>query len=614
MSNEITPYQVFFHVLRHHRKLVLAFVFFTLSSLLLEGFGVTVLISSFRENVTGFDLGRLSVLTGLQTMLETFSMQEKVRFISIALVTFICFAAATRHMTLLLSLRLQVEMERDVRSAVAEKIYELTQKYFDKQSFGKMSSLASYEVSRASRVPAAILAMCGVSTIVVLYSAIMLVISVKLTLVAIALLAVMTIASRVVFPTRRVMEYGREVVSSRQQMHATVSENISLVKLTHLYNKEPESLAKIADANRVFLDCLYRIQKSILITKPATTIFAAVALGVLLVCGSFLTDTSSGTWLQQTSVFILIVMRLLTPAVDLNRAHADFIAAYPSLLEVTRFLNNENTIRDSSNRKSLEVFDSSISIKDVTFYYEDQTAPALNRVSLEIPKGKVTAIVGRSGCGKSTLINLLAGLYEPDSGCILVDNQDLREIDWSSWRNKLAIVSQETLLFHATILENLKFGNPTATDEAAMQAAHLAHLDHFIQSLPEGYQTIIGDNGILLSGGQRQRLSIARAILADTEIILLDEATSALDSETELVIQNAIEKFSGARTVLICAHRLSTIHKAHQIIVLSEGSVVEQGSHQQLLADGNIYARLVRMQRINYDENANRFDGIAEHH
>jgi ATP-binding cassette subfamily B protein/subfamily B ATP-binding cassette protein MsbA len=237
-----------------------------------------------------------------------------------------------------------------------------------------------------------------------------------------------------------------------------------------------------------------------------------------------------------------------------------------------------------------------ITLRNLTLQYGPELQPALRNINLNIPSGSTVALVGSSGAGKSSLADLLVGLYEPTEGQMLVDGKPLNDFDLISWQQQLGVVSQDTFLFNATIAENISHGSPNATRAQIVEAAEKAQAAGFISDLPDGYDTLIGERGYILSGGQRQRLSLARAILRDPELLILDEATSALDTQSERLVQQAIDQFERQHTVLVIAHRLSTIVKADLICVLEKGQIIEQGSHQQLLDRKGTYAGLWRQQ------------------
>jgi ATP-binding cassette subfamily B protein len=237
-----------------------------------------------------------------------------------------------------------------------------------------------------------------------------------------------------------------------------------------------------------------------------------------------------------------------------------------------------------------------VRFEGVRFAYPTSTADVLHDLDLDVPAGETHAIVGSTGSGKSTVVKLLLRLYEQDGGRITVDGQPLEDLTFTSLRGAIGFVAQDVFLFHGTVRENLTYGRPDATDDEIVRAAALAEAHAFIQALPEGYDTLVGERGQKLSGGQRQRLTLARAILRDPEILVLDEATSAVDNETEAAIQRSLERVSAGRTTIVIAHRLSTVRHAHRIHVLEAGRVIEAGTHEELLEERGLYAALWRVQ------------------
>jgi ABC-type multidrug transport system fused ATPase/permease subunit len=251
-----------------------------------------------------------------------------------------------------------------------------------------------------------------------------------------------------------------------------------------------------------------------------------------------------------------------------------------------------------------------VALDKVEFTYEGAERRTISAMSMTIERGRMVAIVGPSGAGKTTLVGLIARLYDPQAGRILVDGEDVRSFDIRSWRRRIAVVAQDTFIFNASVVVNIAFGHEDATIEQVRTAARLAAADTFIEALPRGYDTILGDRGVRLSGGQQQRIAIARAILADPDLLILDEATSNLDTINERAIQNAMSQLSKDRTLLVIAHRLSTIQKADNVVVMDAGRIVEQGRHQELLARRGAYWEMVEQQRLDLVDESR--DGVAE--
>ncbi|MEO0811944.1 MAG: ATP-binding cassette domain-containing protein, partial [Myxococcota bacterium] len=266
-------------------------------------------------------------------------------------------------------------------------------------------------------------------------------------------------------------------------------------------------------------------------------------------------------------------------------------------------------IVDDPNAVELPPLERSIQFDDVHFHYRPDS-PVLKGISLEIPVGSTVALVGATGCGKSTIAQLLPRFYDVTAGRILVDGTELRHASISSLRSQISVVSQDTFLFNTSVLENIRYGQPKASLDDVHQAARAAHAQEFIERLPQGYDTVIGERGVTLSGGQRQRLAIARAILRNAPVLILDEATSALDAEVESIVQGNLDAFMAQRTSLVIAHRLSTIRNADRIVVLGEGRILETGTHSELLENRGAYAKLHAMQ---FEEERASASGSAVH-
>jgi subfamily B ATP-binding cassette protein MsbA len=264
--------------------------------------------------------------------------------------------------------------------------------------------------------------------------------------------------------------------------------------------------------------------------------------------------------------------------------------------KIFALLDSSPTVQDSPGAVDLVSSEGRIDFEDVTFRYATGVTDAVQDLNLRVEPGKTYALVGPSGAGKSTILSLLLRLYDPTTGAVKIDNQDLRTVTQKSLRQQIGLVTQETFLFHDTIFKNIQFGRLDATPEEIYAAAQTAFAHDFITAQPDGYETIIGDKGCMLSGGQQQRLAIARALLKDAPILLLDEATSALDSESEKQIQSALERLAAGRTVIAIAHRLSTILSADQIVVMDQGRIKEIGTHAELLEKSGHYRRLYDLQ------------------
>ena len=295
------------------------------------------------------------------------------------------------------------------------------------------------------------------------------------------------------------------------------------------------------------------------------------------------------------SFLLFILQRLLWPLTGLGRTLDDYQRAMASTQRVCQLLDEPIKIRSRPLPLSTGQVRGALSLEQVHFAYPGRS-PVLDGLSLEIAPGETLGLVGSTGSGKSTLVKLLLRLYDPDSGVLRLDGNDLRDLDLKELRSAIGLVSQEPFLFHGSVAENIRYGSFSASDSAVAEAARLAEAEEFITGLPQGYATVVGERGIRLSGGQRQRVALARAILKDPPILILDEATASVDNETEAAIQRSLERITADRTTLVVAHRLSTVRHAHRIVVMEQGRLVEQGDHSSLLRSGGSYARLWRVQ------------------
>ena len=300
---------------------------------------------------------------------------------------------------------------------------------------------------------------------------------------------------------------------------------------------------------------------------------------------------------SQFIFFMIILYSVIEPIKELSRATYGIPKGLASMERINRILEAENPIREAPNAEGIKDFSDRISFEGVQFSYESGRE-VLKGVDLEIPRGKMVAIVGESGAGKSTLVDLIPRFYDATDGRITIDGKDIKSLKVKDLRSLMGNVNQDPILFNDTIFNNIAFGVENATEEEVIAAAKIANAHDFIMEKPEGYQTNIGDRGTKLSGGQRQRLSIARAILKNPPILILDEATASLDTESERAVQEALDRLMSNRTTIAIAHRLSTIKNADEIIVMDEGRIVERGRHESLLALGGYYKKLNDMQAL----------------
>jgi subfamily B ATP-binding cassette protein MsbA len=331
------------------------------------------------------------------------------------------------------------------------------------------------------------------------------------------------------------------------------------------------------------------------LTSPLMEFIGALGIGAALWYGGYQViqgETTPGTFFS----FLTGLMMLYGPVRKLSNTSNQIQQAVPAAERVFELIDLQQTVVDRPRARALGALRESIAFEQVSFQYEDGTEPVLQDISLVVNKGEMVAFVGMSGAGKSTLADLIPRFHDVTSGRISIDGVDIRDYTLASLRAQIGIVTQETILFNETVAHNIGYGKPGASFDEVVHAAQLAYAHEFIQDLPQGYDTIIGERGVKLSGGQRQRIAIARALLKDPPMLILDEATSELDAESEFMLQKALANLVQGRTVFVIAHRLSTVMRADRIVVVDGGQIVEMGTHEELLAHKGLYNRLHTLQ------------------
>jgi subfamily B ATP-binding cassette protein MsbA len=492
-----------------------------------------------------------------------------------------------------LGARLQEYVTRDLRNALYSHLQRLPLGYFVRVKTGDILARVLNDTQQTKQVITQAVTQSVQSFANVLVAVFtLLVMSWKLFLLA-AVVAPLLIAT--LQPLLRKLRRGHRTLSNQYgEMTAVVQESVSGIRLVKSFAGEAYEESRFREESSRYARGMVRVTRLSVLAQPITeTLGTAIAVAILWF-GARMVD--NGAMDGSTLIaFLLIVMRTLQPLKQMSQVPT---TAQQSLAAAERIFEVLDTPTEASldrGQIASAQFDRALEFERVSFAYE--TEPVLSDVSLVATKGDVIALVGASGAGKTTLVDLIPRFYEPTSGRILLDGVDTREIALPALRALIGIVSQDTVLFNDTVRNNLAYGSASKFSDAQIEAAaRAANAHRFIAELPDGYDTVLGERGMRLSGGQRQRLSIARALLVDPPILILDEATSALDTESERLVQEAIDRLLEGRTVFVIAHRLSTIAHADQILVLDRGRVVEHGTHSALLARRGHYHRLHAMQ------------------
>lgn len=392
----------------------------------------------------------------------------------------------------------------------------------------------------------------------------------------------------------RMRELAWKMRIAQSKLWSLLAENVAGMREIKAFGREAHELDRFR-AHSSAIDQL-GIRDSLLnatLTTCTGLLFSAGEMVVLLFAGLavFQGTMSPGN----LTAFLMYVRMLYNPVITIGRRYDQTLRTLASAVRVFELLDTPPEIQDQPGAAELASVEGRVRFEDVSFQYRDDQ-PVLRGVSFSASSGETVALVGHSGGGKTTISKLVPRFYDPDGGRVLVDGHDVRGVTVASLRRQIAVVFQESFLFNGTIRENIAYGRPEAGDDEVLAAARAANVHPFVQELPDGYDTVIGERGIRLSGGQRQRVAIARALLKEPRILILDEATSSVDSETELLIQQALERLLRGRTSIVIAHRLSTIQHADQILVVEDGQIAERGKHQDLLALGGVYSTLYHAQ------------------
>lgn len=598
MKPNLSTYRQLFTLMRPYPWLGNAFLLASLFSTLTEGLGLGLVLPLLNDSLIGSDLLRaIPLLEQLQDGLADWSLIDRVRLAAVGLVAIILLRSFLTVTTQLLSTRLQLNVERELEQQVVQQLHAVQLAFIHRHKLGELITLLTHHVWQSGRLVQSVLN--GVSNIftLIIYTALALLVSWPLTLIAVGLLLFLFFIAKAGF-SARIKAAGEAETRARSRLRVRTVESITGLKLIHLFGREQWSLQRFQEELETVQRTSYDSSQLVNLSRHLLTVLAVLLLSSLLVGSTFLFPGQLEGWLTRLVLLLGIAFRLLTPLSALNWMNSQVINLAPILAGVLDFLRHDDKPYLHNGTQQAPPLQIGIVFDQVTFRYQADEEPVLHEVSFTIPKGKMTAVVGPSGAGKSSLVNLIARLYDSETGAIHIDGVDLRQLDLTSWRNQLAVVNQDIFIFNDTVRANLQFARQTATEAEIREAAQLAQAHDFIMELPQQYDTLLGDRGTRLSGGQQQRLAIARAILADPQLLIFDEATSALDSETEQTLQQAIEHYGRRRTLLVIAHRLSTIRHADKIVVLNGGQVVEQGTHEQLLAHNGLYRRLVQAQNL----------------
>lgn len=486
------------------------------------------------------------------------------------------------------------KIEHDMRNEIFGHYQKLSFAFFDNQKVGHLLSRITSDLFDITELlhhgPEDVV----ISAIKLLGAfIILLMINAKLAFVAIGFVVIMLLYA--VAMNGRMRGAFRENRARIADINSQIEDSLSGIRVVKSFSNEETEMDKFEEGNSRFVDSKKKSYRYMGTYNSGMGVFST-----LITVGSLL----MGAWLMMKGelstadlvTFLLYINNFTEPVKKLVNFTEQFQNGYSGYERFLEIMSIAPDIKDKEDAQSLDRVKGEIQFEDVSFHYSENKENVLSHVNLDVKPGEYVALVGSSGAGKTTLCSLIPRFYDVTGGAVLLDGIDIRDVKLKDLRRQIGIVQQDVYLFAGTILENIRYGKPEATDEEVVNAAMAANAHEFIMSLPEGYHTDIGQRGVKLSGGQKQRLSIARVFLKNPPVLIFDEATSALDNESEKIVQHSLEMLAKDRTTFVIAHRLSTIRNAQRILVLTEGGIAEEGTHKSLLAQGGIYAGLYNMQ------------------
>ena len=482
---------------------------------------------------------------------------------------------------------------RDLRNMMYKKIISLPISYFSEKRKGDVISRITTDINEFQASYLSILELIVKEPLTIIFTIIIMCgISLKLTIFVFLFIPIAGLAISRVGKTLK--KHSGRVQSEQGFFLSLIEETLSGLRIIKSFNAQEVFIKRFTDSTQRFNSYANNLSYRQNLASPISEFLGILVIGILLWYGGTMVLIDKTLGGSEFVAYMGLAYNILTPAKEISKAAYRLRQGDAAALRVLEVIHAQNPIFDKENAIEKTDFQTAISLKNISFKYDNEYV--LKDFSLEIPKGKTVALVGQSGSGKSTIANLIARFYDVNEGAITFDGIDIRDLKIHSLRDLIGIVSQDSILFNDSITNNLLIGKTSATEAEIKEAAKVANAYDFIEALPNKFQTNIGDMGGKLSGGQKQRLSIARAVLKNPPIMILDEATSALDTESEKLVQNALEKMMMNRTSLVIAHRLSTIQNADIIVVMEKGKIIEQGNHASLMAKNGTYRKLVEMQ------------------
>ncbi len=569
-------------------RMALLIILVTFLVALFEGFNVGLLLPLLQHLDSGKG-GDHWISRAFEDLFNIVGLSLTLETILLALAVLVLSAASLKYLRMLLVAKTKEGFISWMRTSTMENLLNTDISYFQDQRTGSLSGTLTTQAFRAGEAYHHANEMLASIGIIITYLTAAFLIAPALTAIAVGLLLLVSIALQ--YNVTRSRAIGGNLAERENRLQAASVESLTGIRVIKAFLLEP--LQRIAFSKRAdeVAEASYRLGKH----RSQMVVFQEAALFGLIGGIVFVGVSLLGFEISVVVALLFILYRLTPRIVALNSERQTFAGTIAALHDVNRVMEESSQVKVANGDQPFPGLEDEISFSGVGFSY-DPRSPVLKDVSFTAKRGELTAIVGGSGVGKTTVIDLVLRFYDPLEGSVMVDSSDLRGLDLSSWRKAIGLVSQDVFLFNDSVFNNIAVGNPGSTKAEVVEASKRAYAHDFVEQLPMGYDTVIGEQGWNLSGGQRQRIALARAILREPEVLVLDEATSALDSESEQAVQEYIKQIHGKRTILVVAHRTSTIQGADRILVLQDGQIVEEGDWDSLLASAGVFANYHKLQ------------------
>lgn len=594
----MTPKQFIFKRIRERPLMVILIIFFSFAGSIFNGVGTALLVPIFAVFL-GEEQGvkipdKPAILKQFFSLFDGFEGTQKLMMMVGVVLLAIILKNITNYINLMIGNYYSKYLVNKLRLEGIQMLLDVSLDFHNKNRIGDIASRVNRDIERSAASIRSLIRIFVTSINILTFVFILIKISWELTIISTILLGLIAGGNQYfVLYSKRLGKYLSEQSRAYSRKMMEILTGIRLIKTV---SSEAEEYAIIKKFIQEKEQAQLQAQSVTGLIAPINEISGILLVLSLVWLGGYIYNQQLQEFATIFLVYVVILFRLLPIVGKLNSGRTQFANTIPSTEVAVDFLRRDNKLFIESGKHNYTKLTKGIRFEAVSFAYPDHQKLVLKEIDLWVPKGKTIALVGSSGAGKSTIADLLPRFYDPTNGRITVDGRDLKEYDVKSVRRSMGIVSQDTFLFSNSIRYNISYGLKNISDEEIIKAAKRANAYDFIMELPQDFDTEIGERGVMLSGGQRQRMAIARALLRNPDILILDEATSALDTVSERMVQEAIDELCRDRTTLVIAHRLSTVQKADQIVVLDGGKIVEMGNHEELLAKNSYYARLYAMQ------------------